>query len=336
MWFINQRYSEYAAIRISPSGLGTSEHYRFGQCIAKVSALTDRRIILIASGDLSHSLSDSGPYSFAPEGAEFDAAMTKAFSTGDFLSLLNVPERLRERAAECGYAPVLMLAGCFDRQNVDPKLLSYEGPFGVGYAVARIAPGDVDESRNFADQYDQFILKEADKLKNTEDAYRALARRSLESKILKGETMPIPEDVPDELLNRQAGAFVTLYKQDRLRGCIGTITPATDCIASEIINNAISAGLNDYRFDQILPSELPYLTYKVDILGKPERISGPEELDVRRYGVIVTSGNKRGLLLPNLDGIDTVEEQIAIARQKGGISDKDKVVLERFEVVRHE
>ena len=336
MWHINQQYRSYQSVRISPSGLDSVMHYRFGQCLDAAVRKLGRRAVLIASGDLSHSLSDRGPYSFMPEGAEFDRIITGVFSTGDFLSLFTIPEPLRERAAECGYSPFMILAGCFDKQKAETKLLSYEGPFGVGYAVAGITPGEADENRDFLQQFQEITLKEAREFQSTEDAYRALARQSLEYVIINGKQLPLPEQLPDELLSQTAGAFVTLYKNGRLRGCIGTIAPTTECIAAEIIQNAISAGLNDTRFDPVKRAELPYLKYKVDILGVPESISGPEKLDVKRYGVIVTSGRKRGLLLPNLDGIDTVSEQIAIARQKGGIADNEEVTLERFEVVRHE
>jgi AmmeMemoRadiSam system protein A len=151
-----------------------------------------------------------------------------------------------------------------------------------------------------------------------------------------GQVLPIPAGLPEQLLNSKAGAFVSLHKEGRLRGCIGTIVPATENIAMEIIKNAVSAGLSDSRFEPIKASDLPLLTYKVDVLSAPEPISGPEDVDVKRYGVIVSSGYKRGLLLPNLEGIDTVEEQVSIARKKGGIAGDAPVKLERFEVTRHE
>ena len=159
-------------------------------------------------------------------------------------------------------------------------------------------------------------------------------KEELEAKWEKFEELAIEEQ--KELLDKKAGVFVSIHKNGRLRGCIGTISPTTDSIAKEIIRNAVSAGLNDTRFEKVEKSELPFLVYKVDILAAPEAISGPEELDVKRYGVIVTSGFRRGLLLPNLDGIDTVEEQISIAKQKAGISKNENVKLERFEVVRYQ
>ena len=134
----------------------------------------------------------------------------------------------------------------------------------------------------------------------------------------------------------QAGVFVSLKEEGRLRGCIGTIAPTRENIAKEIIENAISASTRDYRFHPVQPDELDKLVYSVDVLSEAEKITSPDELDVKRYGVIVTKGRKRGLLLPNLDGVDTVEDQITIAKQKAGISAyDDDVQLERFEVVRH-
>ena len=135
--------------------------------------------------------------------------------------------------------------------------------------------------------------------------------------------------------NTQAGAFVSIHKFGELRGCIGTTEPTTFCVAKEIINNAISAAVNDPRFDAIRPDELRWLDINVDVLSPAEPISSKAELDVKRYGVIVSCGRRRGLLLPDLDGVDTVDEQISIAMKKGGIRPDEDYKLQRFEVVRH-
>ena len=136
-------------------------------------------------------------------------------------------------------------------------------------------------------------------------------------------------------MDTRAGAFVSLHKDGRLRGCIGTILPTASCLGEEIVRNAVSAALDDPRFDPVAPSELPRLIYSVDVLSAPEPIAGPDELDPARYGVIVSCGNRRGLLLPDLDGVDTVDQQIDIARRKGGIGAGEPYRLERFTVVRH-
>jgi AmmeMemoRadiSam system protein A/AmmeMemoRadiSam system protein B len=317
MWFINRRYRDYRAVRISPSGMGTDAHYKLGQRIAQTVERLGRKTVLIASGDLSHKLSADAPYGFAPEGEIFDKTVTGAFKSGDFSVLLGIPDEIREAAAECGYNPFVILAGVLDGQRVDAKLLSYEAPFGVGYAVASFV-GTTALGRT------------------QEGPYRTLARQSLEHAVKNGGTLPLPDGLPEEMLTKRAGAFVSLHKNGDLRGCIGTIAPTTDFVALEIIQNAVSAGLHDPRFAPVTEPELPHLDYKVDILASPEVISGLDELDVKRYGVIVSSGNRRGLLLPNLDGVDTVEEQVDIARQKAGIPKNAPVKLERFEVVRYE
>ena len=137
------------------------------------------------------------------------------------------------------------------------------------------------------------------------------------------------------MTGKQAGVFVSLKKHGSLRGCIGTISPVTQSIAKEILRNAVSSGTEDPRFPPVTKDELDELIYSVDVLGEAESITDKSELDVKRYGVIVTAGRKRGLLLPNLDGVDTIEQQLSIARKKAGIYDNEKVSMERFEVVRH-
>ena len=151
----------------------------------------------------------------------------------------------------------------------------------------------------------------------------------------KRRILKIPEGLPDALLHTRAGAFVSLHEHGRLRGCIGTIAPVRDSLAEEIIYNAVSACARDPRFDPIRPEELPFLDISVDVLGAPEEIRSEKDLDVKRYGVIVSRGTRRGLLLPDLEGVESVEQQISIARQKAGIGEGEPVRLERFEVVRH-
>ena len=155
----------------------------------------------------------------------------------------------------------------------------------------------------------------------------------------EGDIDVIPKDgekVPDELLNTRAGAFVSLHKNGDLRGCIGTIGPVTSCLAQEIISNAVSASTRDPRFPPVREDEIDSLEINVDVLTEPEDIDSLEALDVRRYGVIVsTPDGRRGLLLPDLEGVDTVEDQVSIAMYKGGIGSHEKFFLQRFEVVRH-
>lgn len=168
------------------------------------------------------------------------------------------------------------------------------------------------------------------------DPHIALARLSVETFVRTGAPAALPDGVPAELLERRAGVFVSLHEQGDLRGCIGTIAATTNCIAREILRNGIAACSEDPRFPAVRVSELDYLEYSVDVLGAAEAIGSPAELDPARYGVIVTKGWKRGLLLPNLEGVDTVGYQLEIAKRKAGIDPADtNVELERFEVVRY-
>ena len=147
--------------------------------------------------------------------------------------------------------------------------------------------------------------------------------------------LKIPPDLPAELTEKRAGVFVTLKKDGDLRGCIGTISPVTGNIAEEIIRNAVSSCSHDPRFYPVREEELDTLEYSVDVLKEAERIDSIDQLDVNKYGVIVTSGYRRGLLLPNLEGVDSVQQQLAIALSKAGIASGEKFEMERFEVVRH-
>lgn len=171
-------------------------------------------------------------------------------------------------------------------------------------------------------------------MKKSNDPYVQLAIDTIENYI-RNNTLPSTEGLSDELLNNEAGTFVSLKKNGELRGCIGTILPTTDSIAEEIIQNAISASTRDPRFLPVREDELDDLTYSVDVLLKPEPINSLDQLDVKRYGVIVTNGGRRGLLLPDLEGVDTPEQQVMIAMQKAGIAPGEVIDLDRFEVIRH-
>ena len=204
------------------------------------------------------------------------------------------------------------MAGAIEGAGFASELLSCEGPFGVGYAVAAFERGEAA------------------------DPLVALARASIEHYVKTGKPLARPRDLPDELAKRRAGAFVSIHEGGDLRGCIGTIAPVQSCLADEIIANGISAATQDPRFPPIREDELDYLEISVDVLGEAEPVRSMSELDPARYGVIVTKGWRRGLLLPDLEGVDTVEQQVAIAKQKAGISPADDdVELARFEVVRH-
>lgn len=336
LYFLREAGVKCPIVRVGLSGFSPLEHYQLGQCIAGAAESLHRRVAIIASGDLSHKLKDDGPYGFAAEGPVFDKQVTEAMASGDFLRMLTFDPSFCNRAAECGLRSFQIMAGTLDGQAVQSRLYSYEGTFGVGYAVAIFMPTGLDESRRFDEQYRVAEQQRLACQKSAEDSWVRLARLSLETYVRTGKRLKnLPADLPQEMASQRAGVFVSLHLHGQLRGCIGTIGPTTSSIAEEIVRNAVSAGTRDPRFPAVQPDELDRIEYSVDVLGPAEPIASPAELDAKRYGVIVSCAGRCGLLLPNLDGIDTVEEQIDIARKKGGISPREPYTLERFEVVRH-
>lgn len=323
-------------VRMGLSGFSPLDHYRLGKCVQDAVIALGRRTVFLASGDLSHKLKADGPYGYAPEGPQFDDAVTHTMASGDFLEFLTIDPALCERAAECGLRSFQVMAGALDGLAVEPQLLSHEGTFGVGYAIALFPVTGRDDSRCYEKDY---LLAKNDRLatrKASEDPWVKLARRSLETYVKTGQRLTsLPEDLPAEMTTQQAGAFVSLHKNGQLRGCIGTIAPTCENLAWEIVQNAISACSRDPRFSPVRPNELDELEYSVDVLGAPEPVDSPAALGPKTYGVIVSCGGRRGLLLPDLDGVDSVEAQLSIALQKGGIRENEPYKIERFKVVRH-
>jgi AmmeMemoRadiSam system protein A len=230
---------------------------------------------------------------------------------------MDLDEDLINRAGECGLRSIVIMLGALDGLDVRPEVLSYEGPFGVGYLVASF---DVAEEGGGAASEEEHALPR-------------LARDAVESFIRRGRT-PRPEETTPEMQDK-AGVFVCIKKHGQLRGCIGTFEPKHPNVAEEIVDNAVSAAMRDPRFLPVTEDELPELDYTVDVLTHPELVDSEDELDAKRYGVIVEAGKRRGLLLPDLEGVDTVAQQIDICRQKAGIAPDESVKLYRFEVKRY-
>jgi AmmeMemoRadiSam system protein A len=223
------------------------------------------------------------------------------------------------------------MAGTFEKLNVDSKEYSHEDITGVGYGICSFYPQDENKERNF---YEQYLTQEENRVISKDELVN-LAKKTIENYIIKEEIIKVPENVSEEITKNKAGVFVSLHKFGELRGCIGTFLPTKESIAEEIIRNAIAAATEDYRFNRVTEEVLKYLEINVDVLSEPVPVESIDELDAKKYGVIVYSGIKRGLLLPDIEGVDTVEQQINIARQKGSIEPNEEITIEKFEVVRH-
>lgn len=164
--------------------------------------------------------------------------------------------------------------------------------------------------------------------------YVVLARQAVRYYLDHGLPLPCPNDIPDEL-KQKFGAFVSIKKGGQLRGCIGTLTPNQPNLAMEIIRNAISAATKDPRFAPVEKEEMESLDFSVDVLSPMEKVTDPSELDCKRYGLVVMHEGRQGVLLPDIEGIDSTEDQIRICRRKAGIGNDEPVDMYRFQVKRY-
>jgi AmmeMemoRadiSam system protein A/AmmeMemoRadiSam system protein B len=328
LYFIRKLLPKTKLIVVGLSSLPLPDNYEFGTIIKDAVNNLNRKVVFVASGDLSHKLQEYGPYGFIKEGPIYDEKIMNTMSNANFNELLEYDEDFLNKASECGHRSFTIMAGALDKIDIKATFLSHEDVTGVGYGICTFYPERDNPKRNFLDTY-----LETKKVKPSEDEYVKLALKSLTSYLTKNIQIAVPGDLPKEMTSEKSGVFVSIHKFGCLRGCIGTFLPTTNSIAEEIINNAIEASISDPRFPPITKEEIPYLEVNVDVLSTPEPTT-KEDLDPKKYGVIVRQEFKRGLLLPDLEGIDTVDEQISIAKRKAGITNGE-VELERFEVIRH-
>lgn len=270
--------------------------------------LRDRSAILIASGDLSHRLTADAPYGFRPEGPVFDRLVIDALRARSWEQIEALDPDLIEEAGECGLRPLAILLGAGRAAHLDSQVLSYEGPFGVGYPVVAFS---ASAARRIALDI------------------QALGREAIETYLRSRRLIDPPEPIPAELQSPSA-VFVTLRKDGELRGCVGSVRPTEATAAHELVRYAVASAVRDPRFDPVRLDEVSGLTIKVQLLERPERVIDIAELDPHVYGVIVRRGDRQALLLPDIEGIDTPEQQVLAACQKAGIDHHAPLELERF------
>ena len=335
MYYLDQAGVNAPLVPINMGLLAYEDLYKFGKIIQLITQQLDYKVALIASGDLSHRLKPGAPAGFNPRGQEFDETLIQYLDDLAVEEIINLDESLVEKAGECGLRPIVMMLGAIDGLDTEGGVLSYEGPFGVGYGVAAYQVTGKSDQPGFLEKLEDNKQQKLEEVRENESKPVQLARNAVENYAKNDEKIDPPQDLAGDLLE-QAGVFVSIKKDGNLRGCIGT-TKATEAnLAKEIISNAIKAGFKDPRFSPIEEDELDQLTYKVDKLGEPEEIDSKEQLDPEKYGVIVKKGHSTGLLLPNLEGINSVEKQIEIAKRKAGLPQEADVDLMCFEVIRYE
>ncbi|MFC1980737.1 AmmeMemoRadiSam system protein B [Chloroflexota bacterium] len=298
-------------IRIVPivlSHAGVAAYKEIGREIARAVKELKREVVIVASGDLTH----YEPYETARE------KDTQAIDAIVGLDEDELTRRYKELdISMCLYAPAVCLISVAKELGArEAELVKYQ------------TSGDTTGDYSSVVGYGGIIIKAAEM-----HPLVKLARKAVEAHV-RGGKISEPEELTPEM-KEKAGIFVSIHKLGELRGCIGTFGPQKANVAREIIENAVSSATRDPRFPPVGPDELADLDYSVDVLSKPEPIESKDQLDPKKYGVIVEAGWRRGLLLPDLEGVDTVDYQIEICRQKGGIGPDEPVKLYRFEVKRY-
>jgi AmmeMemoRadiSam system protein B/AmmeMemoRadiSam system protein A len=299
-------------IRIVPIMLSFahSEAYKeIGQSIARAIQKLNRSAVIMASSDMTH---------YEPQ----ESAQRKDRQAIDAILKLDEDELLKRveelHISMCGYAPAVSLISA-------AKALGARSAKLVKYQTSGDTTGDYSSVVGYAG-----IIIPAAAL----HPLVILAKETVETYVKEGKIISPPPKLTPEM-REKAGVFVTLHKFGQLRGCIGTFEPATKNVAEEIISNAISSAARDPRFPPVAPEELRDLEYSVDALTSPKPVKDRSELDPKKYGVIVECGYRRGLLLPDLEGVDTVEQQVSICCQKAGIYPDEPIKLYCFEVKRY-
>lgn len=329
LYFINKYYEDYRLVHITYAPLSDRNLYKFGMLIQEVSKQLNRNVVIIASGDLSHNLNKDIPY----YGEEFDRQFLSNLKKGDILNIFDLDHEMVHKASECGLRSMKVMSGAMDGESYIGEVLAYQAPFGVGYGTVKFHHiGKGIKGLKYIGKQPKNNVEES-KVQLTEP-YIYVARKALEDYYDKVKTVLTQDDLPNEMFTKRQGVFVSLKKDGQLRGCIGTILPTTDCVATEIVRNAIAAATEDPRFIAVEKKELNDITISVDVLTDPISCTR-QDLDPQKYGVIVSHGMRRGVLLPNLEGIETVDQQLEIACYKAGINSKQPFEIERFEVVRY-
>ena len=313
LYFLLRNGWEGKVVALGYSFLSNEDHLRFGACIKRAVDRVGRPVGFIASGDLSHRLAPHAPAGFNPNAHAFDDRVVAALRENNPQAIVDIDYNLRKLAGECGYRSMLVAIGAGTGVPSSCEVMNYEAPFGVGYLVAQLI---------------NLPSRSGSELPG-------LARKAVETFTRSGEVIEPPAG--EDLLSARAPCFVSLKTLDgELRGCIGTIEPARPTLAQEIIANAISAATNDPRFEPVTKDELANLRYSVDVL-RPAEETTFGELDPAVYGVIVEDedGSRRGLLLPDIPGVESAQHQVEIAARKAGIPEGTPVRLLRFKVDRY-
>jgi MEMO1 family protein len=300
---------------------GTGLETSMGKALAEAARRCGQRWSVLASGDMSHRLTPDAPAGYHPEAGAFDRAFCSLIGRGELARACAIGSTARDIAAEDVVDSCMVAAAAVGFDATGHRILSYEGPFGVGYleAVLHEQPLGTGAGRSAASSVPPSIAATA----------LAVAREAIAAH-LRGSAYA-PDRLP-EPWERPCGVFVTLRRRGELRGCIGHIHPLHEGLSQEIADCAVAAATHDPRFNPLEPSELDLLELEISLLSPPESVSHIDALDPERYGIVVSAGTRRGVLLPEVAGIADRHDQLRFALKKAGLSGEEEIRIERFQV----
>ena len=312
---------------------GVSEK-AMGEALETAADEAGERWVVIASGDMSHRLQPGAPAGFDPRAHEFDASFVAHLRTGDYRAACAPDRRLQDLAAEDVVQSTQVAAAAVGFRNDGGRVVSYEGPFGVGYCEAVLFTDGSDEASVPSRPGERTHVHAATEAAapSPPAALPEWAREVIRANLLRQPLLP-PE--LEEPWRTARAVFVTLRSPSgELRGCIGRTQPSFEALAEEVADCAVSAATRDPRCEPVALEEVDRLRIEVSVLTPPVPVASRAELDPDRYGVVVSLGYRRGVLLPSIEGVDSVAAQLHIAAEKAGIRDDEPYAIERFEVVK--
>lgn len=336
LYFIRQYYRDFSAIRLSFSGLPFPAHYSLGKAIQEASETLGRNVVVVASGDMSHVLDKNGYYGYHDDGLKYDRRIKKILEDADFGELFKIPPDVIKNSEQCSYRVLLIMAGTLDKQDVNSMVLSYEKSRGVGYMCASFDVTGLNEERNFGEEFLEASAKETIIKSVRSDRYATLAREAIETYVREHRVMEFDAKRYPRLARNKMGCFVTIKETGVIRGCLGSVYPMKKNLGIEIIFTAISAATKDKRFPPLTEEDLKHIEVTVDFVSPPIPILSVLDLDPFKYGVMVEGNDGVAVMLPNIPGIKTAEEQLHVCKKKARIAfDDDDFQLYRFAVEHH-
>lgn len=346
LYYIDKVYPDYKIVQVTTGDVARKDLYEIGMILREAAEANQKPAYAIVCENQSDCL-ESAYDEYREAGQSYDAQVQADLKDQDYLDLMLMKQRFIEKADAQGYDSLMIYLGMLEKIKNQTEVLSYEAPMGQGWLVAKSA---FDLEGDFIipsvlKEYVDVRTREREALQAQEPEILKMIRQAAklwvehQKKLDLSTYLELMEDkeLAEQLVNQQTGVYVTIYKDGRMRGCMGSVTPTAENVGEALINYTIEACAYDTRFVPVTEEELPQLSFTVDILETPETVEDPkQELDPARYGIIVEQGVYRSVVLPNTPGIFTPEDQVQRALERAGIhrvimDDEDRLVIQRFE-----